>query len=43
MAQERNPIFAPRAWTNGMGVAANAHPAGFCDAPFLEFPNDAPE
>jgi L-alanine-DL-glutamate epimerase-like enolase superfamily enzyme len=44
MAQERNLVFTPHTWTNGMGVLANAHlAAGLCDAPFLEFPYDPPE
>jgi L-alanine-DL-glutamate epimerase-like enolase superfamily enzyme len=44
MAQEHNLVFTPHTWTNGMGVAANAHlTAGLCDAPFLEFPYDPPE
>ena len=43
MAQEHNRVFTPHTWTNGMGVAANAHlTAGLCDAPFLEFPYDPP-
>jgi L-alanine-DL-glutamate epimerase-like enolase superfamily enzyme len=44
MAQERNLVFTPHTWTNGMGVVANAHlAAGLCDAPFLEFPYDPPQ
>ena len=44
LAQEHNLAFTPHTWTNGMGVAANAHlVAGFVDAPFLEFPYDPPE
>jgi L-alanine-DL-glutamate epimerase-like enolase superfamily enzyme len=44
LAQEHNIAFTPHTWTNGMGVAANAHlVAGFCDAAFLEFPYDPPE
>ena len=44
MAQEHNLIFTPHTWTNGIGVAANAHlVAGMADAPFLEFPYDPPE
>jgi L-alanine-DL-glutamate epimerase-like enolase superfamily enzyme len=44
LAQEHNLAFTPHTWTNGMGVTANAHlVAGFCDAPFLEFPYDPPE
>ena len=44
LAQEHNLTFTPHTWTNGMGVAANAHlVAGFVDAPFLEFPYDPPE
>jgi L-alanine-DL-glutamate epimerase-like enolase superfamily enzyme len=44
LAQEHNLTFTPHTWTNGMGVVANAHlVAGFCDAPFLEFPYDPPE
>jgi len=44
MAQEHNLVFTPHTWTNGMGVAANAHlTAGLADAPFLEYPYDPPE
>ena len=44
MAQEHHLAFTPHTWTNGMGVAANAHlVAGMADAPFLEFPYDPPE
>jgi len=44
MAQEHNLLFTPHTWTNGVGVVANAHlTAGVADAPFLEFPYDAPE
>jgi L-alanine-DL-glutamate epimerase-like enolase superfamily enzyme len=44
MAQEHNLVFTPHTWTNGMGVAANAHlVGGLVDAPFLEFPYDPPE
>ncbi|WP_075215844.1 mandelate racemase/muconate lactonizing enzyme family protein [Mongoliimonas terrestris] len=44
MAQEHNVAFTPHTWTNGMGVAANAHlTAALSDAPFLEFPYDPPE
>jgi L-alanine-DL-glutamate epimerase-like enolase superfamily enzyme len=44
MAQEHNLLFTPHTWTNGMGLAANAHlVAGMVDVPFLEFPYDPPE
>jgi L-alanine-DL-glutamate epimerase-like enolase superfamily enzyme len=44
MAQERNLVFTPHTWTNGVGVVANAHlAAGVADAPFFEFPYDPPE
>ena len=44
MAQEHNLTVTPHTWTNGMGVVANAHlTAGIADAPWLEFPYDAPE
>ena len=44
LAQEHNLTFTPHTWTNGMGVVANTHlVAGFCDAPFVEFPYDPPE
>jgi L-alanine-DL-glutamate epimerase-like enolase superfamily enzyme len=44
MAQEHNLVFTPHTWTNGMGVAANAHlTAGLVDAPFLEYPYDPPD
>src|SRR5215475_10119852 len=44
MAQERNLVFTPHTWTNGVGVVANAHlAAGLADAPFFEFPYDPPE
>jgi L-alanine-DL-glutamate epimerase-like enolase superfamily enzyme len=44
LAQEHHLAFTPHTWTNGMGVAANAHlVAGMVDAPFLEFPYDPPE
>jgi L-alanine-DL-glutamate epimerase-like enolase superfamily enzyme len=44
MAQERNLVFTPHTWTNGMGVTANAHlAAGLADSPFLEYPYDPPD
>jgi L-alanine-DL-glutamate epimerase-like enolase superfamily enzyme len=44
MAQEHNIVFTPHTWTNGMGVVANTHlVAGLGNAPFIEFPYDAPE
>ncbi len=44
MAQEHNVVFTPHTWTNGMGVTANAHLCGgLVDAPFIEYPYDAPE
>lgn len=44
MAMEENLVFTPHTWTNGLGVVANAHlSAGLTEAPFLEFPFDAPE
>jgi L-alanine-DL-glutamate epimerase-like enolase superfamily enzyme len=43
MAEAHNLIFTPHTWTNGVGVAANAHlAAGLADSPFLEFPFDPP-
>ena len=39
-----NLIFTPHTWSNGLGVAANAHLAcGAGNPPFLEFPYDPPE
>ena len=44
MAQEHKLLFTPHTWTNGVGVAANAHlAAAMADPPFLEFPYDPPE
>ncbi|OQP86998.1 isomerase [Rhizobium rhizosphaerae] len=44
MAREAGVIFTPHSWTNGIGVLANAHlTAGLGEAPFLEYPYDAPE
>jgi L-alanine-DL-glutamate epimerase-like enolase superfamily enzyme len=44
IAQEQHIVFTPHTWTNGMGVAANAHlTAGLADAPFLEYPFDPPD
>jgi L-alanine-DL-glutamate epimerase-like enolase superfamily enzyme len=44
MAQEMGLVFSPHTWTNGMGVAANAHlAAGLGATPFLEFPYDPPD
>jgi len=44
MAQEHNIMFTPHTWTNGMGVMANTQlVAGLGQAPFIEFPYDAPE
>ena len=44
MAQEHGLLFTPHTWTNGMGVAANAHlVGGMVDVPFLEYPYDPPE
>ena len=43
-AREAGVTFTPHSWTNGIGVLANAHlTAGAGDAPFLEYPYDAPE
>src|SRR6218665_219108 len=43
-AREAGVMFPPHSWTNGIGVLANAHlTAGCGDAPFLEYPYDAPE
>jgi L-alanine-DL-glutamate epimerase-like enolase superfamily enzyme len=43
-AREAGIAFTPHSWTNGIGVLANAHlTAGAGDAPFLEYPYDAPE
>ena len=36
--------FTPHSWTNGLGVAANAHlTAGLGEAAYMEFPYDPPE
>ena len=44
MAQEHNIMFTPHTWTNGMGVMANTQlVAGLGQAPFIEFPYDAPQ
>ena len=44
MAMEHHVTFTPHTWTNGVGVAANAHlTAALSDAPFLEYPFDPPE
>ncbi len=44
LAQETGAVFSPHTWTNGMGVAANAHlAAALGETPFLEFPYDPPE
>ena len=44
MAAEHNLTFTPHTWTNGMGLAANAHlTAALADAPWLEYPYDPPE
>jgi len=44
LAEAHGIVFTPHTWTNGVGVAANAHlAAGFADAPWLEFPFDPPE
>ncbi|HEX3917157.1 MAG TPA: mandelate racemase/muconate lactonizing enzyme family protein [Caulobacteraceae bacterium] len=44
LAQELGLTFSPHTWTNGMGLAANAHlAAGLGDTPWLEFPYDPPE
>jgi L-alanine-DL-glutamate epimerase-like enolase superfamily enzyme len=44
LAQAHNLVFTPHTWTNGMGLAANAHlAAGLGETPFLEFPYDPPE
>ncbi len=44
MALDRNLIFTPHTWTNGMGVMANAQlVCGATGAPFIEFPYDPPE
>lgn len=43
-AREAGVMFTPHSWTNGIGVLANAHlTAGAGDAPWLEYPHDAPE
>jgi L-alanine-DL-glutamate epimerase-like enolase superfamily enzyme len=43
-AKAHGLTFTPHTWTNGMGVAANAHlTAGVGGAPFLEFPYDPPQ
>jgi L-alanine-DL-glutamate epimerase-like enolase superfamily enzyme len=44
LAQDTGLIFSPHTWTNGMGLAANAHlAAALGETPFLEFPYDPPE
>ena len=44
MAHEHQLVFTPHTWTNGMGLAANAHlVAALADAPFLEYAYDPPE
>jgi L-alanine-DL-glutamate epimerase-like enolase superfamily enzyme len=44
LTEEHHLVFTPHTWTNGMGVTANAHlTAGLSNAPFLEYPFDAPE
>ncbi|HEV2365679.1 MAG TPA: mandelate racemase/muconate lactonizing enzyme family protein [Caulobacteraceae bacterium] len=44
MAQAFGVAFSPHTWTNGLGLAANAHlAAGLAGSAFLEFPFDPPE
>lgn len=44
MAEAHGIVFTPHTWTNGLGVAANAHlTAGVAAAPFIEFPFDPPD
>ncbi|HEV2285087.1 MAG TPA: mandelate racemase/muconate lactonizing enzyme family protein [Steroidobacteraceae bacterium] len=44
LAEEHHLVFTPHTWTNGLGLAANAHlSAGLSNAPFLEYPFDPPE
>jgi L-rhamnonate dehydratase len=44
MAREAGLAFTPHSWTNGIGVAANAHlTAGIGETPWLEWPYDPPE
>jgi L-rhamnonate dehydratase len=44
MAREAGLAFTPHSWTNGIGVAANAHlTAGIGEAAWLEWPYDPPE
>jgi L-alanine-DL-glutamate epimerase-like enolase superfamily enzyme len=44
LAQDKGLVFSPHTWTNGMGLAANAHlAAALGETPFLEFPYDPPE
>lgn len=43
-ATASNVRFTPHSWTNGIGVAANAHAfAAYGNGPWLEFPLDPPE
>ncbi|HLK26771.1 MAG TPA: mandelate racemase/muconate lactonizing enzyme family protein [Caulobacteraceae bacterium] len=44
LAEAHGVVFTPHTWTNGMGLAANAHlVAGLGCAPYLEFPYDPPQ
>jgi L-alanine-DL-glutamate epimerase-like enolase superfamily enzyme len=44
MALANGLVFTPHAWSNGLGVIANAHlAAGLAGSPYLEFPYDPPE
>ncbi len=44
MAREAGVAFTPHAWTNGIGVLANAHlAAGVGEAAWFEWPYDPPE
>lgn len=43
LALERNRLFTPHTWTNGIGLLANLHVvAGVGGGPYLEFPYDPP-
>ena len=43
-AAEAGVAFTPHTWTNGIGLAANAHlMMGIGNAPFIEYPFDPPE
>ncbi len=44
MTRDRNLVFTPHSWGNGIGLLAHAHLAAGCaGSPFLEYPYDPPE